>query len=70
VGCAGLGLVDGHDALIRSTAEEFAAAICDLLGDRVRRNNIAAEARCTVERRFSWEAITEHAYSSYLQLQP
>jgi glycosyltransferase involved in cell wall biosynthesis len=70
VGCAGLGLVDGHDALIRSTAEEFAAAICDLLGDRVRRNNIAAEARCTVERRFSWEAIAEHAYSSYLQLQP
>jgi glycosyltransferase involved in cell wall biosynthesis len=70
VGCAGLGLVDGHDALIRSTEEEFAAAICDLLGDSVRRSSIAAEGRCTVERRFSWDAIAEHAYSSYLQLQP
>jgi glycosyltransferase involved in cell wall biosynthesis len=70
VGCAGLGLVDGHDALIRSTPEDFAVAICDVLDDRVRRNSIAAEARCTVERRFSWEAIAEHAYSSYLQLQP
>jgi glycosyltransferase involved in cell wall biosynthesis len=70
VGCAGLGLVDGHDALIRSTPEEFAAAICDLLSDSARRNVIATAARRTVERRFSWDAIAEHAYASYLQLLP
>jgi glycosyltransferase involved in cell wall biosynthesis len=70
VGCAGLGLVDGHDALIRSTPEEFAAAICDLLSDSARRNAIAAAARRTVEQRFSWDAIAESAYTSYLQLLP
>jgi glycosyltransferase involved in cell wall biosynthesis len=70
VGCAGLSLVDGHDALIRSTPEDFAAAICDLLSDSERRNAIAAAARRTVEQRFSWDAIAERAYSSYLQLLP
>jgi glycosyltransferase involved in cell wall biosynthesis len=70
VGCAGLGLVDGHDALIRSTPEEFAAAICDLLSDSARRNAIATAARRTVEQRFSWDAIAERAYASYLQLLP
>ncbi len=68
VGCAGLGLVDGEDALIRATPEEFAAAICDLLADASRRNRIAAAARQTVERRFSWAAIAESAHESYLQL--
>ena len=70
VGCAGLGLVDGHDALIRSTPEDFAAAICDLLSDPARRNSIATAARRTVEQRFSWDAIAECAYASYLQLLP
>ncbi len=70
VGCAGLGLVDGQDALIRSTPEEFAAAICDLLADPARRNQIGAAARQTVERRFSWAAIAESACDSYLQLLP
>jgi glycosyltransferase involved in cell wall biosynthesis len=68
VGCAGLGLVDGCDALIRSAPEEFAAAICDLLSDPARRNAIANAARRTVEQRFSWDAIAERAYASYLQL--
>jgi glycosyltransferase involved in cell wall biosynthesis len=70
VGCAGLGLVDGHDALIRSTPDEFAAAICDLLSDSARRNAIASAGRRTVEQRFSWDAIAERAYASYLQLLP
>jgi glycosyltransferase involved in cell wall biosynthesis len=63
-------LVDGHDALIRSTPNEFAAAICDLLSDSARRNAIASAARRTVEERFSWDAIAERAYASYLQLLP
>ena len=68
VGCAGLGLIDGHDALIRSTPEDFAAAISDLLSDPARRNAVAVEARRTVERRFSWEAIAVRAYESYCVL--
>jgi polysaccharide biosynthesis protein PslH len=70
VGCAGLGLVDGCDVLIRSTPEDFAAAICDLLADPARREAIAAAARRTVEQRFSWDAIAERACASYLQLRP
>jgi glycosyltransferase involved in cell wall biosynthesis len=68
VGCQGLDLVDGYDALIRSTPEEFAAAICDLLSDPARRNAMAAAARRTVERRFSWDAIADCAYAGYLRL--
>jgi glycosyltransferase involved in cell wall biosynthesis len=69
VGCAGLGLEDGYDALIRSTPEDFAGAICDLLEDPSRRKCIADQARRTVERRFSWNAIADQAYTSYLELQ-
>jgi glycosyltransferase involved in cell wall biosynthesis len=68
VGCAGLGLVDGCDALIRRTPEEFAGAICDLLGDPQRRDAIASAARRTVEQRFSWDAIAECADASYRRL--
>lgn len=68
IGCAGLGLVDGCDALVRRTPEEFAAAICDLLGDPGRRDAIAAAARRTVEERFSWDAIAECALASYRRL--
>jgi len=69
VGCAGLALQDGHDILIRSTPDDFAGAICELLGDANRRKCIADQARRTVERRFSWNAIADQAYASYLELQ-
>ena len=68
VGCAGLGLVDGHDALIRSTSEEFAAAICDLLSDPAQRQAIAQQARRTVEQRFSWSAIADSASAGMTML--
>ena len=68
VGCAGLGLEDGRDTLIRDMPVDFAAAICDLLADPDRRRCIASEARRTVEQRFSWESIAEHAYASYVEL--
>jgi glycosyltransferase involved in cell wall biosynthesis len=65
VGCAGLGLVDGQDALISASTEDFAAAICDLLADAEGRQAIAGSARRTVEQRFSWNAIADCAYASY-----
>jgi glycosyltransferase involved in cell wall biosynthesis len=68
VGCAGLGLVDGEDALIRKESPEFADAIVELLEDPSRRAAIASAARANVERRFSWRAIADEAYASYVQL--
>jgi glycosyltransferase involved in cell wall biosynthesis len=68
VGCAGLGLRDGQDALIRKESPEFAGAILELLHDPERRRSIAEEARRTVERRFSWRAIADEAFSSYMQI--
>jgi glycosyltransferase involved in cell wall biosynthesis len=68
VGCAGLALEDGHDALIRATPADFAAAICDLLADPDHRQCVAAQARRTVEQRFSWESIAEQAYATYVEL--
>lgn len=67
-GCAGLDLTDGTDLLIRSGAGDFAAAVCGLLADPTRRGAIAAQARQTVEARFSWSAIAENAWQSYTQL--
>jgi glycosyltransferase involved in cell wall biosynthesis len=68
IGCVGLGLVDGGDALIRKESRDFADAIILLLEDPGRRQEIAAAARRTVERRFSWRAIAEEALATYMAL--
>jgi glycosyltransferase involved in cell wall biosynthesis len=68
VGCTGLGLIDGEDVVIRKESPEFADAVIELLADPARRQAIAAAARHTVERRFSWRAIAGEAYASYLQI--
>ncbi|MGO9258257.1 MAG: glycosyltransferase family 4 protein [Bryobacteraceae bacterium] len=68
VGCAGLGLEDGRDALIRADAGAFAEALAELLSDARLRRAMAAQARRTVEERFGWQAIGEAAYQSYLAL--
>jgi glycosyltransferase involved in cell wall biosynthesis len=70
VGCAGLGLEDGREALIRATPPDFAAAICELLADPDRRRCLAGQARRTAEQRFSWNVISGQAYASYLELAP
>lgn len=70
IGCAGLGLRDGVDALVRTDWGEFAAAVCGLLGDSAARDRIAVGARRTVEDRFSWTAIAEAALQSYSALAP
>lgn len=68
-GCAGLGLREGCDVLIRTTDEDFAAALCELIADPDRRCRMTHCARRTVETRFSWASIADHAYASYLDLQ-
>ena len=66
VGCAGLGLIDGHDALIRKESPEFAEAIVNFSPIHLR-EAIAAAARRTVEQRFSWQVIAEGAYGTYIR---
>ncbi len=66
VGCAGLDLEDGHDALIRAEASTFAEALAELLSNHGLRRAMAARARHTVEQRFGWQAIGEAAFRSYL----
>jgi len=68
VGCAGLGLEDGRDALIRTEPPAFAEALAELLSNATLRSAVAARARRTVEARFGWRSIGEVAYSSYLTL--
>ena len=68
IGCAGLGLENEIDAVIRSNWKDFAAAVCDLLEDPALRARIALAARNTVERRFSWAAIADAALQNYTAL--
>jgi glycosyltransferase involved in cell wall biosynthesis len=70
VGCAGLGLRDGEDVLIRADPAAFADAVCDLLASPARRRALAAEARRTVERSFDWKAIAQRACASYRAIAP
>jgi glycosyltransferase involved in cell wall biosynthesis len=68
MGCAGLDLTDDCDLLIRNGAAAFATAVCTLLAEPALRAKIAAQARQTVESRFSWGAIAEFAWQSYTTL--
>jgi glycosyltransferase involved in cell wall biosynthesis len=63
VGCAGLGLQDGVEILIRDEWESFADAVSAILAgsDRL----LGTRARSAAEDRFSWTAIAEAAYESY-----
>ena len=65
LGCAGLGLVDGKDAMIRDLGASFAEAICLLLGESGVRESIAATGHRTAVERFSWDSIAEQACESY-----
>jgi glycosyltransferase involved in cell wall biosynthesis len=67
-GCAGLGLADSGELLIRDSSTAFADGLGDLLGDAELRRRIALRARQTAEARFSWPAIAEDALRSYQSL--
>ena len=64
-GCAGLGLQHGYDARIQGDWREFGGAVSALLSDPASRRRLAAHARRTAERRFSWTAIADRAYECY-----
>lgn len=59
-GCFGHGLVSGRDAILADTADEFAAACIELLGDATLRERIAAGGRQLFEERLT-SATTSRA---------
>jgi glycosyltransferase involved in cell wall biosynthesis len=68
VGCRGLELIDGEELLIREIGPAFAEALLKLLKDTEVRNAMAAIARRSAERRFSWDAIAKDALPSILSV--
>ncbi len=62
VGCAGLHLRDGYDIAIRNDWAAFSETLCELLHG----SPLGARARRTVENHFSWAAIADRAYESYI----
>jgi glycosyltransferase involved in cell wall biosynthesis len=61
-------LRSGKDLLVGATGAELAAHILTLIGDRERRRGMEIEARRTVERLYSWNAIGERQRSLYESL--
>lgn len=68
LGCEGLGLVDGRDALIADEPEALAAAIDRLLEDDSLCASLAQAGRRTVEERFDWRSIAAEAERSLERL--
>lgn len=58
-GCAGLGLLHGHNVWVADTPEAFAAGIATLAKDPERRKQIADAAYLHAVRRFDWQSIGE-----------
>jgi glycosyltransferase involved in cell wall biosynthesis len=67
-GCAGLGLEDGCDAVVRGDWAGFADSVCGLVDDPGLRSRIGVRARRTTVERFSWAAVADSAHRSYLAL--
>ena len=67
-GCQGLGLRNDVDILVRDIGPAFAAAVALLLEKDTRREEIALQARQTVERRFGWDSSARAALASYSAL--
>lgn len=68
VGCEGLDARDGENILIRGDPESFAEAVVAVVGDPELRHRLAAEARATAERKYSWEIIGAEMNRTYLGL--
>ncbi|MDO8589388.1 MAG: glycosyltransferase family 4 protein [Armatimonadota bacterium] len=57
VGCEGIEVTHGKNALLADTAEEFARSVAQLLEDREKRFEIGAAGRKFVVENYSWEVI-------------
>ena len=59
LGCEGLGLEHGRDALIADSPEAFASCVDRLMDDDDLCRTLAAAGRGTVEERYDWRVIGE-----------
>jgi glycosyltransferase involved in cell wall biosynthesis len=67
-GCAGLGLTDDHELLIREDWEGFAGALSRVIMDAGLRRRLGESARGVAEAEYSWHGIAGRAFASYLQV--
>jgi glycosyltransferase involved in cell wall biosynthesis len=65
IGCHGLDLADGHDALIRNDWDSFARAVNELLSEDHLVRRLGVNGRRTAEGRFNWRRIADEAFASY-----
>jgi glycosyltransferase involved in cell wall biosynthesis len=65
IGAEGMGLVDGHDALIADTPENFAAQVVRLYRDEALWNQLSSNGKETVESQWSPEAIQKRLTSVF-----
>ena len=65
VGCEGLGLSHDEQALVASSPEDFADAVCALLADRERATRLGQSGRDYVCRNFRWEEIAKGMEAVY-----
>ena len=65
VGVQGLGLRNESDAIICGLGEEFAAALCSLVGNPALRDQLARRGRAIAEARFGWNAIARDELDAY-----
>src|SRR5204863_2023116 len=65
VGCEGLDVVDGENALVRDDPKDFANAIHAVLRDRELARKLGERGRATAERLYSWDVIGEELIETY-----
>lgn len=65
VGCEGIDLVDGRDALFADTPREFADAVVRLLGDADLRARLADAGHDLAKRRYDWSVIGDQLEKVY-----
>jgi glycosyltransferase involved in cell wall biosynthesis len=68
VGCEGLGLTDGVEALISDDPSTFADLVCKLLDDPELWSRVSANARRCAEEHFSWDSIAPKLLQVYSSL--
>jgi sugar transferase (PEP-CTERM/EpsH1 system associated) len=56
LGCEGIAITPGVEALVADEPGAFAAAVVELLGDARRRADLGAAGRALVERQYGWDA--------------
>lgn len=68
VGCEGLAVTDGENALVRDEPHAFADAVVKVLDDAGKRHALGQAGRRTVEERYTWDRVGETLRSVYARL--